>query len=576
MWRYLFGGVLFSALVLGFVVGVAHAGQTPTPARPAAPAQAGACPYNDNVVYQLLTSPDGAQTTVRVTGISTDTCMPEYVRYTVDQGVITLYFREPSCGAICGQALTNWSVDINVGALPPGPTSVRLILDCSGEPLACNPALVSALDVTATPTPVPPCQFNGAIYNYDVRFALVPPSAGQSAAILRVSGVSGDSCTPRYERYEVVPGGITVYATETSCGALCQTVLTPWSFDVRLDALDPGSYSVQLRLLCGDKDFQCSGAVVAFGNVAATPTPATPAAPQTFLGQLGPFVPIADACSYYPLTLCDGTVVQLSEREPGLLQPFVGQYVVVEAQQAVCGYSFGGAPLYGWVAQSARQPSLICPVVATPPSVTTTPDVSTVTPPAATPSPVPPTLTPTATVTATLPPTSTATRTATRTATSTATATPTRTPTPTTTPTATLTPTPTATPFVCDPRNPLQVCNGLVVVRAFIDYGCDSFFNRGVDWPLTGTTVTATLPDGTTRVAVVDDNGNAVLSGINLAAGQSVQITADNPPPAPAWLTQSGYRLVPCAGSPQVSLSRANFSAFNVVYADFRYNISGP
>ncbi|MCW5850761.1 MAG: hypothetical protein KIT87_11860, partial [Anaerolineae bacterium] len=142
--------------------------------------------------------------------------------------------------------------------------------------------------------------------------------------------------------------------------------------------------------------------------------------------------------------------------------------------------------------------------------------------------------------------------------------------------TPTRTPTVTVTPFVCDPRNPLQVCNGVVVVRAFIDYGCDSYFNRGVDWPLTGTTVTATLPDGATRVAVVDYNGNAVLSGINLAEGQTLQVAADDPPPAPTWLTQAGYRLVPCAGSPRVTLSRANFSAFNVVYVDFRYSISRP
>ena len=407
---------------------------------------------------------------------------------------------------------------------------------------------LGALQVTATPTPKPACEFNGATYNYDMRFEMVPPPDGQSGAILRVSGVSSDSCLPRYQRYEVVPGGLTVYAVETSCGAICQTVLTPWSFDVRLDALDPGPYSVQLRLLCGDDSFQCGGAVVAFGAVTPTPTPGTPLPTQTFLGQLGAFVQVADACSYYPLTLCDGTVIQMSERDPGLLQPFVGQYVVVDAQQAVCGASFAGTPLYGWVAQAARQPTLICPVVAPTPTIITS--------------------TPTSAAT------STATSTTTHTPTSTATPTPTHTP--TSTPTTTHTPTPTATPFICDPRDPAQVCNGLVVVRAFIDYGCDSFFNRGVDWPLAGTMVTATLPDGTTRLAVVDYNGNAVLSGINLPAGQSVQVTADDPPPAPTWLTQAGYRLVPCAGSPHVTLTRANFSAFNVVYLDLRYNISGP
>ena len=264
MWRLLLGVVLSGALLLGFVVGVAGSATSTLPAVLAASAQPGECPYNSNVTYQLLTTSDG-ESVLRLAGTSHDTCVPEYSRYTLNEGVITAYFRETSCGTACGQALTPWAQDIKLGALPSDDYSVQLILECSGEALTCQPAPISPLALT--PTPVPACEFNGAIYNYDVRFEIVPPSPAQTGAVLRIAGVSSDSCLPRYQRYEAVPGGITVYAVETSCGAVCQTVLTPWSFEVPLDALDPGSYSVQLQLLCGDDNFQCGGAVVAFGNI---------------------------------------------------------------------------------------------------------------------------------------------------------------------------------------------------------------------------------------------------------------------------------------------------------------------
>ncbi len=119
------------------------------------------------------------------------------------------------------------------------------------------------------------------------------------------------------------------------------------------------------------------------------------------------------------------------------------------------------------------------------------------------------------------------------------------------------------------------MCNGIVVVRAFIDFGCDGFFNPGTDWPLFGTTVTVRLPDGSTRVAVVDENGNAVLTGVNLGAGQAVTVTADNTPPAPTWVQQFGYSLTPCGGSPtSVTRSTSTFTLFGVTYVDFRYSIT--
>lgn len=398
---------------------------------------------------------------------------------------------------------------------------------------------------TPTATPARSCVFNGSTYNYDLGFQIVPTPPGQTGTTLRVSGVSADSCIPTFLRYELVGGGITVYATETTYGELiCQTVLTPWFLDVNIGQLDPGTYAVQLILACRGDTFQCGGSAIALGNV--TPTPAPTA---TFSGRLGEFVRVADACSYYPLLLCDGTEIQISEQTEGQLKDFVGQTVEIEAFQGLCGFGFAGQPLYGWVARTAQTITLACPtatVAATETPAPTNTPLPTATPqPSSTPTPLP-----------------------------TATATPVP-PTPTATATSTRTPTPTATRFVCDPRNPTQVCNGLVALRVFIDFGCDSFFNRGVDWPLAGATVKATLPDGSVRPIAIDNNGAGVLSGINLAPGQALLLEAETPLPAPAWINQFGYALAPCVGSPRMSLTRDQFSAFNVAYVDLRFNIAG-
>ncbi|MCW5852124.1 MAG: hypothetical protein KIT87_18770 [Anaerolineae bacterium] len=200
--------------------------------------------------------------------------------------------------------------------------------------------------------------------------------------------------------------------------------------------------------------------------------------------------------------------------------------------------------------------------------------------------PAPPTATATTTVTRTpqatatatmtltpLPPTATATLTPTPTLTNT----PTWTPTPTRTATPTLTPTPTNTPFVCNPADPTQVCAGIVVVRAYIDFGCDRFFNRGLDYPLAGTSLTATLPDGRAFSAIVNENGDALFNGIALAPDRSVQIRVDGGPVLPTWVRQAGYGLELCQDGPSVSLSRANFGLFDVAYVDFRYHlVTGP
>lgn len=114
-----------------------------------------------------------------------------------------------------------------------------------------------------------------------------------------------------------------------------------------------------------------------------------------------------------------------------------------------------------------------------------------------------------------------------------------------------------------------------MVIRAYIDFGCDGFFNRGTDWPLAGTTITVRLPDGTVRTAVVDENGNATVSGINLGTGQTLTVMADSAPPSPTWVQQFGYDVTPCPRAPaSVTLGRANFGVFDVAFVDFTYTIT--
>ena len=181
-----------------------------------------------------------------------------------------------------------------------------------------------------------------------------------------------------------------------------------------------------------------------------------------------------------------------------------------------------------------------------------------------TPSMTPTPITPTATFTRRPTGTATATRTATVVGT------------PTATPTATRTPTVTVTPFVCDPANPAHLCSGVLVVRAYMDLGCDAFFNFGTDYPLAGTTVLARLPNGTTRIAVADSQGSTVVSGITLAPGEDVTLEPEGEPAAPTWLSQSGFVLVPCPGMPRLSVTRDRFGSFNFGYVDLRYTLAHP
>ncbi len=87
--------------------------------------------------------------------------------------------------------------------------------------------------------------------------------------------------------------------------------------------------------------------------------------------------------------------------------------------------------------------------------------------------------------------------------------------------------------------------------------------------------MTATLPDGTTRTVVVDENGNGVITGVNLRAGETITLSDGGIVPSPTWVQQAGFGLAPCAGSGTMRMTTQTFSFFGVAYVDFRYNLSG-
>ena len=113
-----------------------------------------------------------------------------------------------------------------------------------------------------------------------------------------------------------------------------------------------------------------------------------------------------------------------------------------------------------------------------------------------------------------------------------------------------------------------SVCAGILIIRTYIDRYCDGSF----DFALPGTTVTVTLPEGTTRTAVSDANGYAFVTGLYLAPGQSVTVTSDNPP-LPTWLQAANNGLVPCAPSQQ-TVNASQFTLFGSREVNFRWNLA--
>jgi hypothetical protein len=117
-----------------------------------------------------------------------------------------------------------------------------------------------------------------------------------------------------------------------------------------------------ILLVAAAAGFATTTPAAAQGPTAVPPAPTALPGPQVFAGTFGAYVAVADACSYYPLTLCDGSgEVQISERVAGTLAVWVGQPVRVEVTYEVCGSGIAGQPLTGAVATHVEPLEVECP-----------------------------------------------------------------------------------------------------------------------------------------------------------------------------------------------------------------------
>lgn len=129
---------------------------TPTPTPVAA------CAFNDSVYnYDVSIEsapPPPGQTglTVRVAGVSADSCTPSLLRADVAPGSISIHAVEASCADfLCPSVMTAWSFDVILSELPPGAYTAELILQCGEKSFSCAASAVSLVDATPTAMPTP-------------------------------------------------------------------------------------------------------------------------------------------------------------------------------------------------------------------------------------------------------------------------------------------------------------------------------------------------------------------------------------------------------------------------------------
>ena len=210
---------------------------------------------------------------------------------------------------------------------------------------------------TATPTPT------------DSLPTIMPTTPTSGTATPSVTGTAMDTATP----------GDTGTPTPSNTGTPSGTG-TPLPTGIPTGSATPGATDTPATTMTP------SGTMTPTGT--ATPSmSATPAPTATYVGRLGALVTVADGCSHYPLTQCDGTVIEISPRSPDILAARVGQFVRVETTVAECGRGIAGQPLYGPVADNVQAAApcpmptstpVVLPSIPPPTSAVPTPDVAVV------------------------------------------------------------------------------------------------------------------------------------------------------------------------------------------------------
>ena len=143
--------------VLSLLLGVAL-GAALGPATPVRADEPPACFGNMGVTIETLspTASAGLPLTLRVVGVSSDACTPQYAGYAISGNTIVVSAYEPSCSGACAEIVTPWSMDVTLTPLSPGQYIVQFSAECLGDKSTCASAPLTVLAAnTTTVTPIP-------------------------------------------------------------------------------------------------------------------------------------------------------------------------------------------------------------------------------------------------------------------------------------------------------------------------------------------------------------------------------------------------------------------------------------
>lgn len=125
----------------------------------------------------------------------------------------------------------------------------------------------------------------------------------------------------------------------------------------------------------------------------------------------------------------------------------------------------------------------------------------------------------------------------------------------------------------CDRADSESLCDASITIFTFVDRtggdGCDTFYNNGIDVPISGARVTFVTPDGRHVQEITGHTGILSFADVDFLPGDEAFITIEYP------ALYQEMVLVPCPSSPvQRRLTRDSFSSLRstqVVFCAGRY-----